>query len=74
VVDCETYLEVLGRLDEIARTVGARDFVELLQFPFGDLVRAAEASPGLFRLVLAVTVLIREMLYCRERAAGAGRG
>lgn len=73
-VDCETYLEVLGRLDEIARTVGARDFVELLQFPFGDLVRAAEVSPGLFRFVLVVTVLIREMLYCRDTLARAGRG
>jgi len=65
--DCEAYLKVLARLDDFARGLGARDFEEVLQFPFGDLVKVLDASTELFRFILVMALLTNEILACREK-------
>jgi len=65
--DCEAYLKVLARLDDFARELGASGFEEVLQFPFGDLVKVLDASTELFRFILTMTLLTNKMLACREK-------
>jgi hypothetical protein len=66
-VDCEAYNKVLARLDNFARGLGARDFEEVLQFPFADFVKIFDLSAELYRFVLVMTLLTNELLACRER-------
>jgi hypothetical protein len=65
--DCETYLKVLQRLDDFARGLGARDFEEVLQFPFADFIKVFNLSTELYRFVLVMALLTNEMLSCREK-------
>jgi hypothetical protein len=66
-VDCEAYNKVLARLDDLARGLGARDFEEVLEFPFADFVKIFDLSAELYRFVLVMTLLTNELLACRER-------
>jgi hypothetical protein len=65
--DCEIYLKVLARLDDFARGLGARDFEEVLQFPFADFVKVFDLSTELYRFILVMALLANEILACRER-------
>ncbi|MCC6014109.1 MAG: hypothetical protein LM564_00200 [Desulfurococcaceae archaeon] len=65
--DCEIYLKVLGRLDDFARVLGARDFEEVLQFPFADFVKVFNVSAELYRFILVMALLTNEILACREK-------
>jgi len=67
VAECETYLKVLARLDDFARGLGASSFEEVLEFPFGDLVKVLDASTELFRFILVMALLTNEMLSCKEK-------
>jgi hypothetical protein len=72
VPDCDTYLKLLRRLEEVAGDLGSKGLEDLMGFTLGDLVRVWEVSPRLAKFVIAVTLVIDEALKCAEGGVAGG--